>query len=30
GNACVDDHVNRYLATGKLPVRDRTCVKQAG
>ncbi|MGW6885647.1 hypothetical protein ACWGEU_36030 [Streptomyces goshikiensis] len=26
----MDDHVNRYLATGKLPVRDRTCVKQAG
>ncbi|MFD7169420.1 alpha/beta hydrolase [Streptomyces violascens] len=30
GNACVDDQVNRYLATGKLPARDRTCVKQAG
>ncbi|MGW7121993.1 alpha/beta hydrolase [Streptomyces sp. NPDC054901] len=30
GNACVDDEVNRYLATGKLPARDRTCVKQAG
>ncbi|WP_335936397.1 alpha/beta hydrolase [Streptomyces sp. PTD5-9] len=25
GNACVDDEVNRYLATGKLPARDRTC-----
>ncbi|MCX4775518.1 alpha/beta hydrolase [Streptomyces sp. NBC_01264] len=30
GNACVDDQVNRYLATGKLPSRDRICVKQAG
>ncbi|MEE1769396.1 alpha/beta hydrolase [Streptomyces sp. JV185] len=29
GNACVDDAVNRYLATGKLPARDRTCVKQS-
>ncbi|MFI8887476.1 alpha/beta hydrolase [Streptomyces sp. NPDC053813] len=27
GNACVDHQVNRYLATGKLPARDRTCVK---
>ncbi|MGW6869259.1 hypothetical protein ACWGHI_33870 [Streptomyces sp. NPDC054912] len=26
----MDDEVNRYLATGKLPARDRTCVKQAG
>jgi len=25
GNACVDDEVNRYLATGKLPAQDRTC-----
>ncbi|WP_371675847.1 alpha/beta hydrolase [Streptomyces sp. NBC_01276] len=30
GNTCVDDQVNRYLATGKLPPKDRTCVKQAG
>ncbi|MCX4967222.1 alpha/beta hydrolase [Streptomyces sp. NBC_00654] len=29
-NACVDNKVNRYLATGKLPVNDRTCSKQAG
>ncbi|MFD9477820.1 alpha/beta hydrolase [Streptomyces nojiriensis] len=27
-NTCVDDQVNRYLATGKLPAKDRTCVKQ--
>ncbi|MFE6667384.1 alpha/beta hydrolase [Streptomyces sp. NPDC057697] len=27
GNACVDNAVNRYFATGKLPARDRTCVK---
>lgn len=27
GNACVDDEVNRYLATGELPSRDRTCSK---
>ncbi|NUV87732.1 alpha/beta hydrolase [Streptomyces sp. KAI-26] len=27
GNACVDDKVNRYLATGKLPRKDETCVK---
>ncbi|MEU4126020.1 alpha/beta hydrolase [Streptomyces virginiae] len=25
GNACVDDRVNAYLATGKLPEEDRTC-----
>ncbi|MER6611694.1 alpha/beta hydrolase [Streptomyces sp. NPDC000927] len=30
GNACVDDEVNRYLATGRLPAADRTCVKQSG
>ncbi|GGT52391.1 alpha/beta hydrolase [Streptomyces atratus] len=29
GNTCVDNKVNRYLATGKLPANDRTCVKQA-
>lgn len=29
GNACVDDQVNRYLATGKLPAKDRTCAKGA-
>ncbi|MFG2994589.1 alpha/beta hydrolase [Streptomyces sp. NPDC048257] len=28
GNACVDDQVNRYLATGTLPAKDRTCVKR--
>ncbi|MFF9351981.1 alpha/beta hydrolase [Streptomyces sp. NPDC014734] len=28
GNTCVDDNVNRYLVTGKLPAHDRTCVKQ--
>ncbi|GCD41133.1 alpha/beta hydrolase [Streptomyces paromomycinus] len=27
GNACVDAKVNRYLATGKLPSADETCVK---
>ncbi|MFE7463713.1 alpha/beta hydrolase [Streptomyces sp. NPDC057499] len=27
GNACVDDRVNRYLATGKLPAEDLTCTK---
>ncbi|MFJ3216727.1 alpha/beta hydrolase [Kitasatospora sp. NPDC086801] len=27
GNACVDDSVNAYLATGRLPGTDRTCVK---
>ncbi|MEW2066218.1 alpha/beta hydrolase [Streptomyces sp. NPDC007346] len=27
GNACVDDKVNRYLATGKLPRKDEVCVK---
>ncbi|MEU8889973.1 alpha/beta hydrolase [Streptomyces sp. NPDC048442] len=26
-NACVDNHVNRYLATGKLPADDGTCSK---
>ncbi|MFI0977545.1 alpha/beta hydrolase [Streptomyces sp. NPDC021093] len=26
-NACVDNNVNRYLATGKLPASDRTCAK---
>lgn len=30
GDACVDAKVNRYLATGKLPARDQTCVKGAG
>ncbi|MCX4679604.1 alpha/beta hydrolase [Streptomyces sp. NBC_01433] len=30
GNACVDAEVNTYLATRKLPVHDRTCVKQTG
>lgn len=30
GNACVDGKVNRYLATGKLPKDDQTCVKRAG
>ncbi|MFF2925753.1 alpha/beta hydrolase [Streptomyces celluloflavus] len=30
GNACVDDEVNRYLATGKLPTKNQTCVKPAG
>ncbi|WKD34123.1 alpha/beta hydrolase [Streptomyces xanthophaeus] len=29
-NACVDDQVNRYLATGRLPANDRTCVKETG
>ncbi|MEU7136617.1 alpha/beta hydrolase [Streptomyces sp. NPDC046261] len=29
GNACVDDQVNAYLATGRLPATDRTCVKRA-
>ncbi|MFJ3922106.1 alpha/beta hydrolase [Streptomyces sp. NPDC090022] len=28
GNACVDEQVNRYLATGTLPKRDRTCAQQ--
>ncbi|MFJ9690699.1 alpha/beta hydrolase [Kitasatospora sp. NPDC101183] len=27
GNACVDDTVNAYLAGGRLPSEDRTCVK---
>ncbi|MFB6891582.1 alpha/beta fold hydrolase [Kitasatospora sp. NPDC056327] len=27
GNACVDATVNSYLATGRLPARDRTCAK---
>ncbi|GGO58065.1 alpha/beta hydrolase [Streptomyces lasiicapitis] len=30
GNACVDAKVNSYLATGKLPGRDQTCVKRDG
>ncbi|EPH46800.1 putative Tripeptidyl aminopeptidase [Streptomyces aurantiacus JA 4570] len=30
GNACVDAKVNSYLATGKLPGEDRTCVKRDG
>ncbi|SEB51895.1 Pimeloyl-ACP methyl ester carboxylesterase [Streptomyces sp. 2224.1] len=30
GNACVDGKVNRYLATGKLPEDDQTCVKRDG
>ncbi|MFE7093998.1 alpha/beta hydrolase [Streptomyces erythrochromogenes] len=25
GNACVDGEVNAYLATGRLPAKDRTC-----
>ncbi|MER5727183.1 alpha/beta hydrolase [Streptomyces sp. NPDC002138] len=29
-NTCVDREVNTYLATGRLPSKDRTCVKQAG
>ncbi|WP_447042227.1 alpha/beta fold hydrolase [Streptomyces sp. DSM 118878] len=29
GNDCVDNKVNTYLATGKLPKKDETCVKQA-
>ncbi|MFF3731675.1 alpha/beta hydrolase [Streptomyces sp. NPDC002476] len=28
GNACVDDQVNRYLATGEVPAKDRTCAKR--
>ncbi|MGW9213680.1 alpha/beta hydrolase [Embleya sp. NPDC055664] len=27
GNSCVDDRVNDYLATGRLPRTDGTCVK---
>ncbi|GHH36946.1 alpha/beta hydrolase [Streptomyces candidus] len=27
GSTCVDDEVNRYLATGELPRQDPTCVK---
>ncbi|MFD3513455.1 alpha/beta hydrolase [Streptomyces sp. NPDC058657] len=27
GNACVDDRVNQYLASGTLPTTDRTCAK---
>ncbi|MFE2935621.1 alpha/beta fold hydrolase [Streptomyces sp. NPDC059278] len=27
GNACIDSTVNSYLATGRLPSRDRTCAK---
>ncbi|MDJ0381850.1 alpha/beta fold hydrolase [Streptomyces sp. G-G2] len=30
GSTCVDDAVNGYLATGALPTKDRTCVKQPG
>lgn len=30
GSSCVDDAVNAYLATGRLPQQDRTCVKQPG
>ncbi|WJV50208.1 alpha/beta fold hydrolase [Streptomyces flavofungini] len=30
GNACVDANVNTYLATGKLPGKDLTCVRQHG
>ncbi|WP_411082693.1 alpha/beta fold hydrolase [Streptomyces sp. cmx-18-6] len=30
GNDCVDTEVNRYLATGVLPRKDATCVKQGG
>ncbi|MFD4869293.1 alpha/beta hydrolase [Streptomyces sp. NPDC058412] len=30
GNTCVDDQVNRYLATGRLPAKDRTCAKETG
>ncbi|WP_330334192.1 alpha/beta hydrolase [Streptomyces sp. NBC_00536] len=30
GNTCVDDGVNAYLASGRLPATDPTCVKQAG
>ncbi|WP_397893250.1 alpha/beta hydrolase [Streptomyces aurantiacus] len=26
GNACVDAKVNAYLATGRLPVKNETCV----
>ncbi|MFD4634670.1 alpha/beta hydrolase [Streptomyces sp. NPDC058284] len=29
-NACVDNQVNRYLATGKLPAGDLTCKRQTG
>ncbi|MGK5549252.1 alpha/beta hydrolase, partial [Streptomyces sp. URMC 127] len=29
GNTCVDDQVNTYLATGRLPATDRICVKRA-
>ncbi|MGP8303656.1 alpha/beta hydrolase [Streptomyces inhibens] len=29
-NPCVDNKVNQYLATGKLPANDQTCSKQAG
>lgn len=28
GSGCVDAKVNAYLATGKLPVKDQTCVKR--
>ncbi|GAA0340375.1 alpha/beta hydrolase [Streptomyces blastmyceticus] len=30
GNPCVDDKVNRYLDTGRLPADDQTCSKRAG
>ncbi|GHG51954.1 tripeptidyl aminopeptidase [Streptomyces griseocarneus] len=30
GNTCVDDKVNQYLATGKLPADDQICSKRAG
>ncbi|MEW2414762.1 alpha/beta hydrolase [Streptomyces sp. NPDC046866] len=30
GSSCVDDAVNAYLATGRLPARDLTCVRQPG
>ncbi|MFI6642661.1 alpha/beta fold hydrolase [Streptomyces sp. NPDC050504] len=30
GNDCVDNKVNTYLATGKLPADDQTCVKPTG
>ncbi|GGS12714.1 protease [Streptomyces aureoverticillatus] len=30
GNACVDAKVNSYLATGRLPGKDQTCVKRDG
>lgn len=30
GNACVDDRVHHYLATGRLPAEDSTCAVQGG